>query len=138
MYLENVPVNYLAVALAAAAYFVLGAIWYSPAVFGSRWMKHAWGQEEIQKSTPKAAAYIGELIISFILAYILTLFIEIAQARKLLEGIVVSLWIWVGFIATTHFSAVLWARKTLKSFFIHAGFMLFGLLLMGAIISAVS
>lgn len=138
MYLENVHVNYLAVALAAAAYYVLGAIWYSPAVFGNRWMKHEWGQEETGKSTPKVAAYIGELIISIILAYILTLFIEIAQAKKLLEGIVVSLWIWVGFIATTHFSAVLWGRKTLKSFFIHAGFMLFGLLLMGAIISAVS
>lgn len=137
MFYENVPVNYLAVVLAAAAYFILGAVWYSPNMFGQRWMKHEWGQPDDQKRLPTVIAYIGELIISLIIAYILALFIEITRAREILEGIVIALWIWLGFIATTHFSAVLWARKTLKSFFIHAGFMLFGLLIMGALITII-
>lgn len=136
MYLEDVPVNYFAVIVAALGYFILGSVWYSPAVFGHRSMKHDTIVEDDLKRTPVILAYIGELIISFILAYILALFIEITQAREILEGVVVALWIWLGFIATTHFSAVLWARKTLKSFFIHAGFMLFGFLLMGILIPA--
>ncbi|MCE2983389.1 MAG: DUF1761 domain-containing protein [Parachlamydia sp.] len=135
MFLENVPINYLAVILAAASYYILGAFWYSPALFGSRGLKHEWGQEDESKETPKWAAYAGELVIAFIIAYILALFVRISGAKQILDGIVVSLWVWVGFIATTHFSAVLWARKTLKSFFVHAGFMLFGLLIMGATIA---
>ena len=55
MYLENLPVNYLAVGLAAAAYFVLGAIWYSPAVFGNRWLKHECGQEEMPRTALRYA-----------------------------------------------------------------------------------
>lgn len=31
--------NWLAVAVAAAAYFMLGAIWYSKALFGAKWAK---------------------------------------------------------------------------------------------------
>lgn len=137
MFLEDVPVNYWAVGLAALAYFILGAIWYAPALFGHRWMKHEWRPEEGSQRVPQLLAYIGEAVLSLILAYILALMIEVSDARQVLEGVVVALWIWIGFIATTHFSAVLWGRKTVKSFFIHAGFMLVGLLLMGAIIPAI-
>lgn len=137
MLLDAVSVNYVAVVIAAAAYFILGTIWYAPTMFGSRWMKHEWGQEEQRHRTPIILAYIGEAIIALIIAYILALFFEITHTTGVLEGVVLALWIWLGFIATTHFSAVLWGRKTLKSFFIHAGFMLLGLLIMGVLIPLV-
>jgi hypothetical protein len=134
MFLDDVPVNYMAVIIAAVAYFILGAIWYAPTMFGSRWMKHEWGQQEQKSHFPRILAYLGEMIIALMMAYILALFIEITHATDMLEGVVVALWVWLGFIATTHFSAVLWGRKTLKSFFIHAGFILLGLLIMGTLI----
>jgi len=134
MFLEDIPVNHVAVLLAAVAYFVLGSIWYSPKVFGVMWMKHDPIYGETQTSN-MYFSYLGEAIISLIIAYILALFIEISHADIVIKGIVVALWIWLGFIATTHFSAVLWGRKSLINFFIHAGFLLAGLLLMGAIIS---
>jgi hypothetical protein len=137
MFLENIPVNYLAVFLAAVAYFILGSIWYSPAVFGHRSLRYERDPSHPIRRTPVIIAYIGELLISFLIAYILFIFIELAEVKDFLEGIFVALWIWFGFVATTHFSAVLWDRKTLKSFFIHAGFLLFGFLLMGMLISIV-
>jgi len=32
-------INFVAVVVAAVAYFVLGWVWYSPEVFGKAWMK---------------------------------------------------------------------------------------------------
>lgn len=138
MFLDDVPVNYLAVLVAALVYYVIGALWYAPFFFGNRWMKHHENEvpvEPQQKHTLCCiGSYAGEFIISLILAYVLALFIEISQAGEIVEGIAIALWVWIGFIATTHFSAVLWGRKTVKSFFIHAGFMLLGLIAMGAVI----
>ncbi|CAF24561.1 DUF1761 domain-containing protein [Candidatus Protochlamydia amoebophila] len=137
MFLENISINYTTIFFAAMAYFILGTIWYSPAMFGQRSKRYEGVINPPIKQTSLALAYIGELLISFFIAYTLAVFIQITQAKDFLEKIVVVIWIWFGFVATTHFSPVLWDRKTLKSFFVHAGFMLFGFLLIGSLISIV-
>ena len=134
MFLEDLNVNYVAVVVAALVYYILGAIWYAPGIFGHRWVKHDEGVVEEQKHSWKIGAYIGELILDLIIAYVLALFIQLSGAGKIADGVIVALWVWIGFVATTQFSAVLWTRKTVKSFFIHACFMLVGLLAMGATI----
>jgi hypothetical protein len=140
MFLDDVPVNYLAVLIAALVYYVIGAIWYSRFLFGNRWMKHHENEIPVEPQQKHIlcciGSYVGEFIISLVLAYVLALFIELSQAEEVVEGVIVAIWVWIGFIATTHFSAVLWGRKTVKSFFIHAVFMLLGLIAMGAVIMA--
>jgi hypothetical protein len=131
MFLDDIPINYTAVLVAAIIYYIIGLIWYSPWIFGNQWGRH-----EEHSSTYQIASYIAEFIISLIIAYVLALFIEISGAEEIVEGVTTALWIWVGFIATTHFSAVLWGRKTIKHFFIHACFMLIGLIAMGAVITS--
>ena len=37
--MESMAINYWAVLVAAVAYMILGAIWYSPILFGSAWMR---------------------------------------------------------------------------------------------------
>jgi threonine/homoserine/homoserine lactone efflux protein len=134
MFLDDVPINYWGVLVAAIVYFIVGCIWYSPLLFGNQWGRHDEKLETKHGYLRQASSYIGELIISLIIAYVLALFIQISQANEIVEGITVALWVWIGFIATTHFSAVLWARKTIEHFFIHASFMLVGLIAMGAVI----
>lgn len=136
MFLDDVPINYLAVFFAAIVYFVIGSIWYAPLLFGNQWGRHAEKLEETGEHyyLHKVGAYVGEFIISLIMAYVLALFIEISQAEEVVEGVTVAFWVWIGFILTTHFSAVLWGRKAIKHFFIHASFMLVGLLAMGTTI----
>lgn len=139
MFLDDVPLNYIGILLAAVVYFIIGAIWYAPNVFGNRW-KHDGekGEDSHVRHCSiccRIGSYVGEFIIALIIAYILSLFIEISQADEIGECLLVALWIWIGFIATTHFSAVLWGRKTIKHFLIHAGFMLIGLLAMASVIS---
>ena len=37
--MESMGINYWAVLVAGVAYMVLGAIWYTPALFGNAWLK---------------------------------------------------------------------------------------------------
>jgi hypothetical protein len=142
MFLNDVTVDYMAVFAAALVYFILGAIWYAPCLFRSRCcIKHDESHPEeppqackMDSTTCKIGSYIGEFVLDLVIAYVLAIFIEVSQATEIIEGIMVAIWIGIGFVATTHFSAVLWGRKTLKSFFIHACFMLVGLTAMGATI----
>lgn len=136
MFLDDVPVNYATILLAAFAYFLLGALWYSPFFFDHLWIKHHENEQlSMMQQTDlyRVGSYIAEFILALIIAYILNVFIHLSMAEDIAEGITVALWIWLGFIATTHFSAVLWARKSLKSFFIHAVFMLLGLIAMATV-----
>ncbi len=140
MYLDDVPINYLVVFCAAVVNFIIGCLWYGSCAFGCKLVK--------QDVTPGASlppktgcssckcigAYIGEFILSLVTAYVLTLFIEISQADTIVEGIAVAIWIWIGFIATTLFSGVLWGRKHVERFFIDAGFLLIGLIAMAILI----
>ena len=129
MFIDDYPLNYLAILVGGLVYFIIGAIWYAPGIFGHRWLKHDELPPADQKSWSfKAGAYIGEFILDLIIAYVLALFLLLSGAERLAEGAMVALWAWIGFIATTHFSAVLWSHRTLKNFFIHAIFMLVALI----------
>ena len=51
------------------------------------------------------------------------------------DGAHVGFWVWLGFIATTYFSAVIWQKMHPKEFFIHVGYSLIALLLMGGVLA---
>lgn len=137
MYLDDIPLNYWGVFGAAVVYFIIGCAWYAPFAFGKKREEHqdlGENQEKDKKCCCKVGSYLGEFIISFVIAYVLSLFLQISQAEEIIEGIGVAIWVWIGFIATTHFSSVLWVRKTLSHFFVHAGFMFLGLVAMAVVI----
>ena len=63
-------INYWAVILATASSMVVGAIWYTPKVFGNWWMSLA---ASSRRATPRAALrpIIVTVIVSFITAWVL-------------------------------------------------------------------
>lgn len=132
---EHVSVNHLAVFIAAIVYFILGAIWYSPYLFRNfQLKKEAWLPK--RKGLEEAGGYIGEFILDLIMAYVLALFIKEHPVDSIWDGIGKAIWVWVGFVFTTHLSATIWGHKSWSHFVVHAVFMLIGLILMGAIIAA--
>lgn len=131
MLLDHINVNFLAILIAAAAYFLLGAVWYSTNIFGQSWQHEA---GVVPGKEHSFFSYIGEFIVDLVIAYVLALFIHLIDANAISEGLLVALWIWIGFIATYHVSSMLWGRKTFRSFVINGGFSLVGLLLMSVIL----
>ena len=61
--------NYLAIAAGAAAYFLLGAIWYSPLLFAKPWAKITGVDlNDPNKNKGMAAMMAGSFVCFFILA----------------------------------------------------------------------
>jgi hypothetical protein len=132
--MQDVDLNWIAVFVAALVPIVLGALWYSPALFARPWMR-AVGRtpEELTgASLGYALSAVGAVVTSYALARI----VRWAEVADLWNGALVGLLAWLGFVATvlavnTYFggrSRALWA--------IDAGYQLLALVLMGAILGA--
>jgi hypothetical protein len=131
----QISINYLAVLIAAVVTFVIGGLWYSPALFGPRWMKAVGKSEQDCKRTNMGMAYFGAFVSALMMAYVLALFIGFAQAKTILSGAGIGLWTWVGFIAAPKLSGYLFAGWPRDLYLINNGYHLVSLLVMGAILA---
>ena len=137
--MQAVNVNYLAVLVAAVASFVLGWIWHSPFLFGKMWMKLSSMDkkkvDEHKKSGKMGPSLFFQFVATVLMAYVLRYFIGYAQASTAIDGAIVGIWLWLGFVATTMIGMVLWEGKPFKLFLINSGHVLAGLIVMGAILA---
>lgn len=134
MYFDDV--NWIAIISVAILNIILGALWYSPQVFGKIWMNSLGIKEGECQAHCSVNHYLGAFAIALVTAWVLALFINWIGAITAIEGAKVGFFVWLGFIATTHFSGVLWVKKPLKTYLIDAGFYLVNFVLAGAILAA--
>jgi hypothetical protein len=62
-------INYLAVLISAIAYMVIGAVWYSPVLFGNAWMKAIGKTKEQIQADFSPLNYLWGIITAFIASY---------------------------------------------------------------------
>lgn len=96
-------VNIWAVLLATLSTMVVGSIWYTPALFGNRWMDLA----EIDRDRMEGSAagpIVVTVIVSLITAYVLTAATEIVHEQFggsfLFNALMAALVLWAGFTAS--------------------------------------
>lgn len=131
-------INYLAVLIAGIIFQALGAAWYSPALFGTAWMKES-GMSEAELAAAKTKgmgktytiAFIGALLSAFVLAHVIQAF----GATTALEGAQGGFWMWLGFAVPVQLGSVLWDNKSTKYFAITTGYQLVALMLSGALLA---
>ena len=130
-------VNYLAVLVAAVINMALGALWYSPVMFGKMWMQlmnfTPEKMAEAKKGMGKAyvAAFLGALVMSYFLA----VFVATFGAGSFGEGAQVGAFLWLGMIATTSLSAVLWEGKSPKLYYMFNSYQLVILVITGGMLA---
>ena len=112
----------LAVIIAAVVNIVLGALWYNPNFLGKAWAFTHGFREDALKGTPKT--YAGAFLVGFVIAYVLGLVLNKLQVNTVAGAMTSAFWLWLGFIVTTHFSGVLWAKKPFQAYLIDVGFYL--------------
>lgn len=124
-------VNLIAVVVAALIYFGLGFLWYSPKLFGPQWVKETKLRPDQLKMEPKTIglAFLNSLLICFVLAH----FVNATQATTFAAGSCVGFWAWLGFVATAHFSGMLWEKRPWKLFAIDVTIVLIAFLLIGGL-----
>ncbi|WP_394279309.1 DUF1761 domain-containing protein [Microbacterium sp.] len=95
-------INYWTVILATLSSMVVGSIWYTPKVFGTRWMQLA----KVDMDRPGASATLAILVtlfVSFATAWVLAGATTIAwhfyEGSYLWAAIVTAVLLWAGFTA---------------------------------------
>jgi len=130
-------INYTAVVVAAAASMVLGHLWYSPVLFGKRWMRLMNLSERKMKEMHKKAPYgyfwgaVAALVTSLVLAF----FVDYAGATTISQGAKVGFILWLGLIATTTLGGVIWEGRSLRLYALNNGYSLVSAAVMGAILA---
>ena len=135
--MESVTINYLAVLAAVAFNFILGGLWYSKFMFANKWLEAMNPTEEelaaMTAGAGKAMGYsfISASLMSFILAYVVAL----VGAKTFFRGAETGFWLWLGFVAMTHITTVLFENRKWTLYFISMGYYFVSLLVMGGILA---
>jgi uncharacterized membrane protein len=131
--------NWLAVLVAAIAYFAIGAVWYAPPVFGRVWMA-AGGMSMPEAGTrPSAAIYVTPLVGSVLSAIALGMLAEASATDTLGEGIVLGLVVAIGFAVSIAFVTAQFESQKPKPMVwgaVNAGYHVVGNLLAAVIIAS--
>lgn len=94
-------INYIAVVLATLSSMVVGSIWYTPKVFGTKWMKLA--RVEMREGASAFVPIVVTVVVSFITAWVLAGSTTIAwhfySGSYLISALVTSILLWAGFTA---------------------------------------
>ena len=133
-----VPINYLAVLVAAIANMVVGALWYGP-LFGKAWMQEMKiTEKDMKKAKEKGMAslmiinFIGTLITAYVLAH----FVGYLSLSTFMDGLQLAFWVWLGFFAAaTLLGGVLWEGKPWKLFGLNVAYYLVVLSVMASILA---
>ncbi|WEK36856.1 MAG: DUF1761 domain-containing protein [Candidatus Pseudobacter hemicellulosilyticus] len=137
-------INWLAVLVAGIVAFMLGGVWYSPALLGNAWMKENKLTLEMVQGANKGRLFGWYFLLSLVIATNLALFLApspaacpsgcahtIDLAGGALAGLLTGVWVF-SFLAII----ALFEQKTARYIFINGGYCMLALTLMGAIIGA--
>lgn len=130
--MENI--NLLAVFAAALSTFLIGGLWYSPALLGKAWMRENGFTEESLKGGSMAKIFGLTFVLSFVAAINLAFFLgpEMGVGEGALYGFLAGF----GWVATFLGTIYLFERKSFTLFLINAGYGIIALTVMGVILAA--
>src|SRR5215471_19390985 len=118
-----VPVNYVAVLVAAFAVFVLGWLWYSPLLFFKPWMRLRGLDPDAAMKNAKMP--VGKLVIEFarcfVLAYVVAGLVTLLDIHSAVLAIHAGLMLWLGFPVILLIGSVIGDNVPWKVAAIHAG-----------------
>ena len=129
--------NWLAVIVAAIAHFIVGGLWYG-LIFGNKFLELiAWTPEQIKQmeSRNPAKPLVLAFLTAVILVYVLAHFIQYVKAKTPLEGIQTAFWLWLGFVATTQLSTVIFEQRHVGLYLLNIGYQLVACSIAGVILA---
>ena len=131
-------VRILPVLLSAIAVFVLGALWYSPFLFGRAWVRaHGYTEEKISQMRASAGrAYAVSFVCYVVMAVAMSILIGRMDVRMTVGGVKLGAVLGIGFAATLSLTANMFSEKRLSAWLIDAGYQIAYLILMGVILVA--
>lgn len=121
-------INWLAVLVAAAAYFMLGALWYSKALFGTKWAQLV----KLDTSNPDLKKGMGGMLVStFVLTLLVCFGLEVLIVKfnflqELSYGIKLGLLTGLAFATTAVSIHYVYENKPTNLYLINNGYHVIG------------
>ncbi|MEO8219093.1 MAG: DUF1761 domain-containing protein [Acidobacteriota bacterium] len=112
--------NFMAVFVAALSAFLLGGLWYSPALFGRAWQKETGLSDEDLKARNPGLIFGGSFLLSLLASFVFAMFLGPRPALQL--GIGAGASAGLCWVAASFGINYLFERKSLKLFFINGGY----------------
>ncbi|KQU93955.1 DUF1761 domain-containing protein [Devosia sp. Root105] len=128
------PINWLAVLVAAIIRMAVGFAWYSPPLLLKPWQALTGVTPETMKAG-LGKAMVVDVIASLIMSFALANIIVGANIADWLNGALAGFWVWLGFMATLLVSLWGYENRSLKLIAINLGNNLIALVLMGALLA---
>lgn len=127
--------NYLAVVVAAIAYFILGGLWYG-VLFNKTWMALEQMTIEQAKNVNPAVPYIVSFLLELLIAYSLAQLCIWRNANTASRGASVGVLVWIGFVGPIALMTYMFEMRPRALYAINEFYPLAGLILMGSILGA--
>jgi len=131
--------NFWPILVSAIVSFVIGALWYSPILFGREWMELSKISDDDMRSAKEKGVtklYVAQFILSLVSWSVLAFIISSVEGMSASDGAFIGLIVWIGFVATDALSKVMWEKKPFKLALIGSVGMLLNMVVSGAIMGA--
>lgn len=125
--------NWLAVLVAAAAYFAIGGLWYSPVLFQKPWMETSGIDPQADSNT--GAIFVFSFIFNLIGAVATAFLAEATGASDVADGILLGLVVGIGYVVSTLGVTQMFENKPGKLMLINNGYHIVGLIAVAIIVS---
>ncbi len=130
--MQPVHVNIAAFVVAVVIKQALGALWFSPVMFGPSWMQlTGCSEDKMKRGMAKGLAIdvVGGLVMAFVLLHA----VVYAGATSVAQGIGVGFANWIGLAAVATLPMVTFEQRPVKLWLIYNAYFAIVLMIMGAI-----
>ena len=129
-------INFIAVLVAAVAYFLVGWAWYSPMLFGNAYLKEMKLDPKKMKMENMGVIFGASFICGLLTAFVIKAVMIATFADTVFLGANIGVLLSVGLIGTNAMNDALYDNHSTKLFFIKVGYNVLGFIVMGAILGA--
>lgn len=126
--------NYLAILVSAVAYWLIGAVWYSPILFGKKWGNIIQPSEEAKKKM--GISMVFSFIGFFLICVVMALFVTHLVPADITRGVKIALAASVGFMFLPKWINSLYANTSTTVLLIDAGYHIVGFVVAAIILTS--
>jgi len=130
-------INWIAVFLGALAYFIIGALWYSPFLFGKTWAAaHKIDMTGSRKGLGQIM--ILSFLLDFLVVFVTAVMIELSRAKNFDDKMEVAIMLSVAYSVSIVGQTILYQKKSFGIWVIDAAYHIIGICVAAAIVSTMT
>lgn len=130
--------NYTAVVASSCIFFIIGSLWFSPLLFSSIWIKEL-KDHNVKLTEPSTNVLVSKMLLTFSANFVASLamayLVNLTNSTSAISGLCLGITAVFGFVLTSIGSVFIWENRSLKLFFIDAGYPALGIIISAIILS---